>query len=392
MNILFYRYGSICEPDIIDAFKEYGTNITEDTTEIFDKNITPSERVQIVSKVITSGNYIFVFSINFFPEVSQVCEIYHIPYMCLIVDSPVLTLFSDALKNSYNRIFIFDRELYNEFHPVNPDCIFHIPLATNVARWDKVLANPSQDYYSKISFVGSLYTEKCFYDQITINSEYDKGYLEAVMNAQKLVYGYNFIEAVLNDKLVDIFSSQFKNFDIQMYDDMAVKKNITAHFFIDTKITTLERQELLQLLSEKLPVNVYTGSDTSALKNINNCGRVKTHTQMPLVFHNSDINLNFTTRSIRSGIPLRVFDIMGCQGFVLSNYQSELTDYFNIGEHIECFDSAECLLDKIYYYLNHPTLRKEIAHNGYEEVKLHHTYTIRIGQMIEMAFGNRGDN
>ena len=34
MNILFYRYGSICEPDLIAAFREYGITVYESDDEI----------------------------------------------------------------------------------------------------------------------------------------------------------------------------------------------------------------------------------------------------------------------------------------------------------------------------------------------------------------------
>ena len=42
MNLLFYRYGSICEPDFIEGFKELGNTVDELTYEMEDKNIPPS--------------------------------------------------------------------------------------------------------------------------------------------------------------------------------------------------------------------------------------------------------------------------------------------------------------------------------------------------------------
>ena len=42
MNILFYRYGTICEPDMIAAFREYGITVYESDDEITDKNIKDS--------------------------------------------------------------------------------------------------------------------------------------------------------------------------------------------------------------------------------------------------------------------------------------------------------------------------------------------------------------
>ena len=76
-----------------------------------------------------------------------------------------------------------------------------------------------------------------------------------------------------------------------------------------------------------------------------------THTQMPIVFNKSTINLNPTSKPIRSGIPLRIFDLLACGGFVLSNYQSDLLNDFVPGEELDIYSSIEELEEKIEYYL-----------------------------------------
>lgn len=48
MNILIYRYGSICEPDIITGFQELGNHVDEITAEIYNKNLLPSEGVVLL--------------------------------------------------------------------------------------------------------------------------------------------------------------------------------------------------------------------------------------------------------------------------------------------------------------------------------------------------------
>ena len=47
----------------------------------------------------------------------------------------------------------------------------------------------------------------------------------------------------------------------------------------------------------------------------------------------------------------------------------------------------EELDEKVAYYLSHEKQRAEIARNGYEEVRDHHTYPIRLAQMLQLAFG-----
>lgn len=37
MKIYFYRYNSICEPDVIDSFKRLGLQVDEETIEMYKK-------------------------------------------------------------------------------------------------------------------------------------------------------------------------------------------------------------------------------------------------------------------------------------------------------------------------------------------------------------------
>ena len=52
MKILFYRYGSICEPDIIDGFCELGNEVVTITEEIYNKKLLPSEGVALLNEAL----------------------------------------------------------------------------------------------------------------------------------------------------------------------------------------------------------------------------------------------------------------------------------------------------------------------------------------------------
>lgn len=390
MNILFYRYGSICEPDIIASFKHLGFNITEDTREVYNKQLLPSDCIKGLNELLKQDTYSFIFSINFFPSVSDVCNIWGIPYLCLIVDSPVLELFSTSLANPCNKVFLFDRQLYNDFHHINPDGIFHIPLATNVrdnyATATMASAADRARFSSDISFIGSLYSEKCLYNQITL-PEKMRGYVDGLIEAQLLVYGYNFIEECVTPELIESFCKvrpELINFPDSMKVDT---KAVIAQHIISVKVAEQERLRYLKALSEHFNVDLYTGSDTYSMPLIHNRGFAKTNTEMPIIFHQSKINLNLTAKSIRSGLSLRIFDVLGCEGFLITNYQAELPEHFNIGEDLEAYTSLDDLMGKCEYYLSHDKERREIAHNGFEKVKKYHTYDIRLTQMLEIAFG-----
>ena len=99
MNILLFRYGSICEPDIIETFQKFSFTVDEITEFKENKNLSDSDCIELVSRRILTKEYAFVFTINFFPWLSHLCNIKHIPYLCLTVDSPVIELYNGAIKN-----------------------------------------------------------------------------------------------------------------------------------------------------------------------------------------------------------------------------------------------------------------------------------------------------
>lgn len=389
MNVLLYQYGSICEPDIIAGLQELGFHVDTITDEITDKEITSKEQLTLVDHALQQKDYTFIFTINFFPVISEICNIYHIPYLSFIVDSPVLELHSDSIQNSWNRIFLFDRMLYEEFSPYNPDCIFHLPLATNTERWDHTIRQASgrerKQFSSELSFVGSLYTEKCPYYDLHFPSDYLRGYTEGLLNAQKHIYGYYLIDEALDAQFVNDLLAV--NPDIYQFPEKARHdyKAVISQFYFGPRITEMERRELLTTLGRRFPVHLYSASDASDLP-VHAHGTVNTHTQMPLIFHHSQINLNITAKSIRSGLSLRIWDILGCQGFLISNYQSEIPDYFTPDEDLVMYSSKEELLELTSYYLAHPEKCREIAKNAYEKIKQYHTYPVRLSQMIELAF------
>lgn len=389
MKIYIYRYGSICEPDVIDSFKRLGLEVHEECMEMFNKNLTPSECVAHTSKDILDGGYSFVFSINFFPWLSDVCNIARIVYISLIVDSPVLELYSKSLSNPCNRVFLFDKLLYKEFAPYNPGYVFHVPLATNVTRTDKVIneatASERKHFQSDISFIGSTYQEKCDFNKIKLN-EYDTGYVNGLIEAQLKIYGYNFIEDVISDEFADRFLKENLGTYVFPEDSRCNNRALVAQHYISVKVAEQERLRILKMLSDFFNVDIYTGSDTSSMPHIHNRGFAKSLEEMPIIFNNSKINLNITAKSIRSGLSLRIFDVLGCGGFLITNYQAELPEFFELGKDLVAYESMEDLKYKCDYYLKHDDERMEIAAHGYETVKKFHTYDTRLIQMIDMAF------
>ena len=150
---------------------------------------------------------------------------------------------------------------------------------------------------------------------------------------------------------------------------------------MSTYVTFKERVAILSLLSKKIQVSLYSGDEQPLLTEAKQCGRVDYSTEMPYVFKCSDINLNITLKCLQTGIPLRALDIMGCGGFLLSNYQEEFLDWFVPEEDFVYYEDFGGAYEKAAFYLNNDTLRKQIAANGYEKVKKYFTYEDRFAFM-----------
>jgi spore maturation protein CgeB len=384
MEVLFYRYNSICEPDIIAILRRLGHAVSEITEEMTNKSIGAKAQMDLVAQALKKKPCQAVFSINFFPIVSEVCNIFHIPYVCWVVDCPVMELYSHSIRNPWNRIFLFDYAMYEEFHPQNPQGIFYLPLGADYGRLDSLLADATEadreKYSADVSFVGSLYTEKCPYNRLKGDS-YLKGYLDGVIEAQLKIYGYNFLEDCITDSILEEFKKQvpFYQFPERAeHNDRAAM----AHLYLGNKVTEQERLRLLGRVSEEFSLDLYTASDFSPLPHAHYRGLAKTTTEMPKVFLFSKINLNFTSKPIRSGLPLRIWDILGAGGFLLTNFQSEIPEYFEVGKDLEAFASEEELVEKIRYYLAHNEEREEIARNGYQKAKEQYSLETRVRQML----------
>ncbi len=159
-----------------------------------------------------------------------------------------------------------------------------------------------------------------------------------------------------------------------------------AQYIVNRRITAQERMNLLYAVACQHTLDLFTTDESFTMPNLRNHGSVDYYNEMPKVFRKSRINLNISLRSIKSGIPLRAFDVMGSEGFLISNYQADFMDYFVPGEDFVYYENREDLLDKIDYYLDHEEERRIIAKNGHDKIAAEHTYRHRVREMLEAVW------
>lgn len=335
-----------------------------------------------------------VVSFNYFPIISMICDTCKIPYYAWVYDCPHYTLYAKQIALPCNHIGIFDKEMVRKLREKGVQTVYHVPLSvddepfiriiqetfgtSDVAdeqgnRTDNNIAGKTMSEYAcDISFVGSLYTdEHNYYDRLL--DEKDKAVLDRFIREQCFCYDRDILGEALTAGELDmsLIQAKMEEHGLMLGEDyFADVDELLKSNVLEKKVTVEERSLLLNKIAEvygdRFRFNLYTGSELNKypLLRKHHRGIVDYHQQMPLVFAGSRINLNISLRSIHSGIPLRVLDIMACGGFVLTNRQPEITEYFEDGREVAIFGSMEECLDKIEYYLEHDEERRMIAAAG----------------------------
>ncbi|MDE6406915.1 MAG: glycosyltransferase [Lachnospiraceae bacterium] len=400
MKILFIEWASFGNADIKDAFTKEGHQVI--CFPFSNKDARRDVEIEsALTKKIRETVPGAVFSFNYFPLVSNVCKREDLPYISWIYDSPYVMLYSYTAINPCNTIYVFDRALCREFNEAGIQTVRYLPMAANTDRLDKIAPLPAASasaavpdavgvydaprvpgcpYLYDVSFVGSLYTESHnFFDRMENLSAYAKGYLEGLMHAQMNVQGCNFIQESLSPIMEELYQALPMD---PNPDGVETREYLYAQYVVNRKLTGLERLHLLTAVTQRHTLDLFTLDPAFSLPNLRNHGTADYYTEMPLVFKKSRINLNISLRSIKSGIPLRAFDIMGSGGFLLSNYQEDFLENFTPEVDFVYYESEKDLLQKIDYYLTHEAERTAIAKNGHDKVAAAHTYRDRVREML----------
>lgn len=387
MKLLFMEWKSLGQQDIAREFEQRGWIIDyypfPRETENTRLNNSLCERI---AKRIIEGKYDIVFSFNYFPVISIACNACRVKYVSWTFDSPFIQLYSNTIHYPYNYVFVFDKGTCMDLWQQGVQNVYYLPMAASVQRYESYcLTEEVRKFYeTDIAFIGSTYQEKKnqFYDRLSGISEYCRGYLEGCMNAQKGIYGDFFLEKMISP---DIMKELMASCPLVVNEDGFERLEwVYAHYFLARNITALEREQVLQMLSEKYKVDLYTYEETPRLSKVNNRGTAEVLQEASFIYRSAKINLNISLKSIISGIPLRAFEIMGSGGFLCSNYQQDFAEFFNDGEDYIYYSDYDELMNKVEYYLGHEKERKEIADNGKQKIKTMHTYKNRLDAILEI--------
>lgn len=211
MQILIYKWKSYNYRDIEETFLAMGhlVDVIEQKLESYDEDEAFERRL---TGILQKKSYDFVFSVNYFAVVSEVCQRCRVKYLSWSCDNPLISMYHKSVFNECNYIFNFDKSNCLEFQGMGVQHMYYLPLAVDTDRLDALIdhADDLKLYQNEVAFVGSLY-ERNTYDKLkVVLPDYLKGYLEAVMQAQMSVSGGNIIEEMLTPDILEQLQQYFK--------------------------------------------------------------------------------------------------------------------------------------------------------------------------------------
>lgn len=402
MNIIMYQWKAHQHHRICQCLLTSGHQVYEYRFPISNPE-TDTEYVERLLTFLQKNPYDFLFSINYFPVLSEACQEAGIPYVSWTCDSPLLAMHHSSIFHDCNHIFVFDRSEYLKFQSLGVNHLYYLPLGasffpTEAGNIQATGCIPDKMEYS-VSFVGSLY-DKNEYDTIAPSlPPYLAGYLDCALEAQLQISGGNLLYRLLSPEICEALE------EICHYqkaeESFSTLRLLFANTVLGFKAASMERIRCLNQVSHRLipfkgisigqedGVHLFTDSSPDEWQNlseelplVNMHPAVDYETELAAIFQKSRINLNFTIPNIQTGVPLRAWDVMGAGAFLLSNEQEEIHSLLKPGEHLECFASSEELIDKTLFYLKHEDARQKIARQGQQYIYSAHTVEHRIDKLL----------
>ncbi|WP_248405468.1 glycosyltransferase family protein [Butyrivibrio fibrisolvens] len=385
MRILYYDWDEFNGEDCRDAMRRLGHQVDTIRLNLQGFDVTPeiegTLKTYFYKKEGGRKYYDLLYSFDYFPNLSALCSKYDMPYVSWVFDCPHYTLDSHTASNDVNNIYVFDKILCRYMQDKGVKTIKYSPLGVNDIRLSKLCEKMDCEtaghifYQHDVCFLGNLYdNEYNFYDQVRYLPPDLKEYIDLVIQAQEKIFGHDLFtdeKAITNAHISNLL--KYIKFEKTGKYEMDYERVIRD--ILRKKVTVNERRNILTKMGQRFNTVLYTMPGARPIEGVCNLGVADYYNQMPRVFRRSKINLNITLRSILSGVPLRVLDIMAAGGFVITDYHQEIAEYFIDGEDLVMAYTPEDMIEKTAYYLKHDIERQEIARRGQQKVFENFSYT-----------------
>lgn len=392
MKVL-YVYGMAETKDIVLTLGRLGYEVSE-YPEQQDNAVLDQDQVDRMADYVRQHEITHLMSIHLIYNFAAAAYRAGIKYVSVIWDAPYIKLFSPFGKMNNCWFSVFDKVDAVRFLNHGIPHVLYQPLSVNgddAVSWNRYSRKQlAGRFITDVSFVGSLYEENLFDEQIGRIPVELQGYVDDIFNNAALKWdGINRIFGKTSREILEGLKAVNPEFRIRNRLDLDDISYFEIMYLV-RKVANIERTEILNALADRFGVSLFTASCVRKgrlNKNVKINPPVLPGKDAAVVYVGSKVNLNISLKGIEGGTPQRVLDIMGAGGFVMTNYCAETAELFVEDREIVMFKDLKELLDKTAYYLSHDKEREKIARAGHEKVVKNYTYEKKLQKTLEWVEG-----
>lgn len=357
---------SVVSQDCVDALQILGFSVTH----------MPLTETNVMGLMTARPDY--VLTINFNKYISEACELLKIPYLSWVIDTPCYPVYHKTIDNSYSFTFIYDAAIALRLRDSGVRQVYHLPVAANLERINQIQLNDEElSFTCDVSFVGNL-TKTEYRTSIQSNlSVKTRARCTSLINSLEQPSATFTLAEQIDDDLIACVNEES---GYPLSGDYYLSTAEKLAYLLGREHSWQERINLINQLEEHFSVRVYGNIEWQDKINCY-AGYADHFSLMPKIFQLSKINLNLSRSFVEYGLPMRVFDVLSCGGFLVTNDKQDLHKLFTNGKDLVIFRDTQDLLEICNYYLQHEDERRAIAEQGLSTLAENHTFLLR---MIDM--------
>lgn len=340
---------------------------------IVAEGVMPRENIEHLLGTLIDFRPDFILSVNLggMDEeglFARLFEDLHVPYIGWFVDDPRTILMGRSVYTSDYTVALTWEQSYEEYlSDIGFPVVHTLPLAVDPTIFD---SGPSDNCDLPPTFVGN--SMESFADRewawisenTNVAEEVQEAFDTGRITRETFAQG---LESMLDKCVLD---------ELDIHD----KRHVEMLFFIEG--TRRLRHGLVSTLE---PDGIKVRGDEGWAKSFSCAdGPINYEHDLPIFYRQCKVNLNTTSIQMKTTVNQRVFDCPAAGGFLLTDSQSALEDFFDVEGEIACYNSFEECRDLIHFYQDNSKARIKIINNARKRILAEHTYTHRLETIKEL--------
>lgn len=324
----------------------------------------------------------FAFAINYFPGISEACADLEIPLIVWEIDPATDGLAPVGGNTDHVHIHTYRASNVARFEAAGFRHVAYTPLAANTRK-----RTPCPDG-------GRMGPEVCFVGASMVGqaTEFRSLFLDAWVAAHPgdtdaRSHGLTLLNGLLTQQRMQPRTYLIPELMMRhMADFVAAVEGHLPHdpVALVGEIAAAERRLTVaaRLGGEGLHVWGDPGWKAAERHGVVHRGFAGHHQQLTTIYQQGKIHVDINRLYQLDIVPMRVFDVLACGGFLIAEHSPALSALFTIGEELESWSSIDELIEKVRFYKKHPDAARRIAERGRIAVVERHSMADRVSAML----------